>query len=104
MHVQPNQVLAQDPDKKHRYDRKGSLITTSIGTFSLANRKASLAQRKSLNATMTGLTNNSDTGGPDLKKDTMENSDSSPEPKASKKQRHKVTFMDEVTSDKTQLT
>ena len=103
MHVQPNQFQAQDPNKKSRYDRKGSLITTSIGTFSLANRKASLAHRKSLNATMTGLTNNSDTGGPDLKKDTMESSDTSPEPKT-KKQRHKVTFMDEVTSDKTQLT
>lgn len=73
-----------------RFDRNGNPITTVIGKFATGAMRKSMksSNRKSLQTNM-----NSDTGAADL---------ASPE-KKDVKQRHKVTFMDEVSGDKGQL-
>ena len=74
-----------------RFDRNGAPITTVIGKFQTGSMRKSMkggSNRKSLQTNM-----NSDTGAADL---------ASPEKKETK-QRHKVTFMDEVSGDKSQL-
>lgn len=73
-----------------RFDRNGNPITTVIGKFQTGAMRKSMKgnNRKSLQTNM-----NSDTGAADL---------ASPEKKDAK-QRHKVTFMDEVSGDKEQL-
>ena len=79
------QVLSTD--EKARFDRNGNPITTSIGRFHTG------AMRKSMKAS-TRKSLNSDTGAADL---------ASPE-KVDPKKRHRVTFMDDVSGDKNQLT
>lgn len=74
-------------DSLRRKDRNGNVITTEIGRFSLTNAGKKSKARK----TVVGA----GTGGKEEEGQTE-----SPE----KKTRHKVTFMDEVTNDKTQLT
>jgi hypothetical protein len=79
--------LKSADDSLKRKDRNGNVITTEIGRFSLINAGKKSKARK----TVVGA----GTGGKE-----EEGQNESPE----KKTRHKVTFMDEVTNDKTQLT
>ena len=72
-----------------RHDRFGNPITTVIGSYSLSNvgkRSRSIKEKKdSLNAS------------------TLSGGTGEGQEKKEKKKRHRLTFMDEVTGDKTQL-
>ena len=70
-----------------RKDRHGNPITTEIGRFSLVSKK----KKK----TVVGA----GTGGKEEESVTGEQSEFT-----DKKTRHRVTFMDEITNDKSQLT
>ena len=77
-----------ESDTPARFDRNGNLINTQIGRFHTGSMRKSIKNRKSL------INMNSDTGAADL---------GSPDKKVEKSLRHRVTFMDEVLGDKSQL-
>ena len=70
-----------DSEVPARFDRHGTPITTTIGKYYTGSMRKSMKNRKSLM--------NSDTGAADI---------GSPEKKPEK--RYRVTFMDEVSGDK----
>ena len=76
-------------DSIQRRDRNGNVITTEIGRFSLVSSRKSSSKKKSVVG--------AGTGGKE-----EENEKNGEEPQ--KKPRHRVTFMDEVTFDKSKLT
>ena len=77
-----------------RKDRYGNLITTEIGRFSLVGAKKSLKENTNGN-----LRSNSSLSGGTGEGQTQNKSQS-----ADKNKRHKISFYDEVTSDKSKLT
>ena len=84
-------------DQSQRFDRHGNPILTQIGTFSVSNRKA-LVKSRDLRRSQ-----NSDTGSAESpsKAGDSEPTDDSP---YGRKKKHRVTFMDEVSGDKSALT
>ena len=74
--------------KRIRYDKYGNKITTTIGTFSVANRKNLIKNKKA------AMSATSDTGGAES---PLKGEDDG---RAKKPQRHRISFADEVAGDK----
>ena len=74
--------------KRIRYDKFGNKITTTVGTFSVANRKNLIKNKKA------AMSATSDTGGAESPLKTDDDG------RAKKPQRHRISFADDVSGDK----
>ena len=87
-----------------RYDRNGNPITTVIGAFSVETRRQLLKQKKLASLRQSGT---SDTGNSEvspLKGINETETSEAGSPVKDKKKRHRVTFADDVTGEKSKLT